>query len=254
MLTGIVIAKNEQQNLKDCLLALKFCSHLVVVDNNSSDETAKIAKTMGAKVFTVDRSADFSFLRNFALKQVNTPWALFIDADERVSAKLAAEISQAILSNHENGFFIRREDIIWGKRLRYGDVSCVDLLRLGRTSAGKWSGKVHEVWNITGSIGRLTTPLDHYAHRDLAAFITSLNYYSGIRAAELVAENKKTNVFEIILYPLFKFIYLWVFKLGFLDGVAGLIHAMTMSFYSFLVRSKLYLLTRGITDTHLRLQ
>ena len=169
---------------------------------------------------------------------------LFVDADEIVSPNLAAEINQAVNNSAIKGYFVHRVDYIWGSQLKHGDVGAVYLLRLGQVGNGLWQGKVHETWNITGVTGRLKEPLLHYPHQTLYAFLQSINSYSDLRAAELKELQIRSGIFPIFLYPLGKFINLWVFKAGILDGIPGLIHALIMSFYSFLVRGKLYLLSK----------
>lgn len=242
MLTAVIITRNEEKNIGRCLEALNFCSEILVLDNNSSDKTSEIAQKMGARVENFSGSDDYSAIRNRALELARNKWVLFVDADEIVSANLGREILAAVTHPEYTGYLIHQVDHLWGRELHYGDVGAVFLLRLGRKSAGLWTGKVHETWAIEGRIGRLQETLDHYPHRTLATFLQSVNRYSGIRAQELFNNGSHAGLFQIIFYPLGKFIYLWLFKLGFLDGTAGLIHAGIMSFYSFLVRGKLYLL------------
>jgi hypothetical protein len=110
--------------------------------------------------------------------------------------------------------------------------------------AGFWHGRVHETWDITGVTGRLEKPLPHYPHQTLYAFLRSINCYSDLRAAELNHHKTRSGLLAILFYPLGKFVNLWLFKAGILDGMPGLVHALVMSFYSFLVRGKLYLKTK----------
>lgn len=242
MLTVVIIAKNEEKNILRCLESLRFCTEVLVIDNNSSDKTVSLARKWGARVENFPDTGDYSAIRNRGLELAGNNWVLFVDADEVVSEKLGREILRAITRQEYLGFLIRRQDYLWGRTLRHGDVGSYYLLRLGRKSVGVWTGKVHETWVIAGTIGRLSAPLDHYPHPTLETFLKSVNLFSTIRAQELFDHGSRSDIFQIILYPLGKFIYLWIYKLGILDGMAGLIHALTMSFYSFLVRGKLFLL------------
>ncbi len=246
MLTVLVLAKNEQENITRCLEGLKFCDQIVIVDDGSTDDTIKIAKKNGAVVLEHELSGDFAAMRNWALEQIKSNWVLFIDADEVVTKELANEIRQAITKVECKGFLIRRLDYMWGKELKHGDVGNVSLLRLARRGAGKWSGKVHEVWKVEGKICRLKNSLLHYPHPDVVFFLKEINKYSSIRAKALCDSGIRSNVLQIIFYPIFKFLWLWIGKLGFMDGTSGFIHAMTMAFYSFLVRGKLWLLYKSI--------
>ncbi len=252
MLTGVVIAKNESDRIARCLDSLSFCDEVIVMDNDSVDDTGKIAKSCGAKVHIYSGTDDFSAIRNAALRVAKNDWVLFVDADEVVPQRLQHEILHALPKSRFDGYFIRRRDYLWGKFLDHGDVGGVSILRLGRKSAGKWRGKVHETWDIKIVSDDIITPLEHYPHKDIASFLMALNHYSKIRAEELHQQKAKSNVISITFYPIAKFIYLWIFRAGFLDGTAGFVHAAIMSFYSFLVRGKLFLLDKGITDSHLR--
>lgn len=241
MLTAVVLTHNEENNLAKCLDSLKFCDEILVVDDNSTDKTFEIAKKYKARVVQHALNGDFSAQRIFALSQIKSGWILFIDADEIVPPPLASEITGRLLKGDSFlGFFIPRVDYLWGKHMHHGDTK-TSLLRLARRGAGEWQGKVHETWHVTGRTGVLTHPLLHYPHPTITDFLRHINIYSTLRAGELRAAGIKTNLLEIIFYPVGKFLYLWIWKLGLADGTRGFISALTMAFYSFLVRGKLYL-------------
>lgn len=276
MLSVVVLAKNEEGEIGECLDTLKWAEELVVINDESTDKTLSIIENLKSKnssyaeasedkaklnVFTRGLKGDFSGQRNFALRQVTTPssirgaqgnWILFVDADERVTPELRAEIQSTISKaclckiNHGsltiNGFYLKREDTIFGRKLKHGETANVKLLRLGRKSAGKWEGKVHETWKIMGKVGELENPLEHYPHKTISDFLEKINDYSTLRARELFDNEITTNLFEIIAYPTGKFFQNYLLRLGFLDKMPGFIVAILMSFHSFLVRSKLYLL------------
>ena len=138
---------------------------------------------------------------------------------------------------------MKRRDYFWGKELKYGETKKVrnqGIVRLVKKGAGKWMGTVHEVFNTVENIGSLNGYINHYPHPTLKEFIEDVNTYSSIRAEELFNQGVKTNIFQIIFYPLIKFKYNYFILLGFLDGPAGFVYSFMMSFHSFLVRSKLY--------------
>ena len=173
---------------------------------------------------------------------IKNDWVFFVDADEIVSKELADEIyrqiSQFLTPVH--GYFIPRRDYLWGKSFRFGEVGTIKLLRLGRKDKGQWIGQVHEKWKIIGSVGTFKNPLEHYPHQSIREFLSEINYYSTLRARELHKRNKAVSRLEIFFYPLGKFILNYFFKLGFLDGVPGIMVCLMMSFHSFLVRGKLW--------------
>jgi glycosyltransferase involved in cell wall biosynthesis len=244
MISAIVLTKNEEKNIEECLQSLSWCDEIIVIDDNSQDRTVDVAKKKGAKVYSHAMENDFSFQRNYGLSKAKNDWVLFIDADERVSSALWYEIMQHTNESisHHVGFLIKREDTMWGKVLKYGETGNIKLLRLAKRNAGKWTGAVHEVWNITGNIVTLQNPLEHYPHPTVEGFLKEINFYTDLRAQELFSKKVTTYWWSILLYPSAKFFLNYVLKRGFSDGLPGLVFALLMSFHSFLVRSKLWLL------------
>ena len=247
MISVIILAKNEEKNIADCLKTIKWCDEIIVIDDNSIDNTAEISKKLNAKVY--QRSLDdFSKQRNFGLSKANSEWILFIDADERVSDGLIFEISNKIhqwadkIENSYSGFYINRTDVLWGQQLKYGETGSIKLIRLARKNRGEWKGKVHEEWKVTGKIGSLKNPIIHYPHQTISEFLKEVNWYTTLRAKELFDQKVKVFFWSIIAYPIGKFLLDFIIKKGILDGQRGLITALIMSFHSFLVRGKLWLM------------
>lgn len=244
MITAVILTKNEEKNIVDCLESLAFCNEVVVIDDDSTDRTVEIAKNRGAKVINRKLKENFSEQRNYALSLVKNGWVLFIDADERVSTKLAKEILDIINNSQHNGFYIKRTDQLFGKELEHGELANKKFIRLGKKEKGKWEGLVHEEWKIQGSIGILKNSIIHFPHPSLTEFISEINFYTTIRAHELYKKGVRASWYSIIFYTKAKFIQTYVFKLGFLDGMPGFILSLIMSLHSFLVRAKLYLLSK----------
>lgn len=246
MISAVVLTKNEEKTIRRCLTSLQWCDEVIVIDDFSSDSTVEIAKKLKATVYQHALDGDFAQQRNFALTKANNDWVLFVDADEVVSKELADEMYQQtsqFLTN-ANGFLVHREDVLWGKVLRYGEVGDITLVRLARQGKGEWVGQVHETWQITPPLVTLKIPLQHYPHQSVAEFLSEINTYSSLRAQELFAQKRRTIFLEILLYPLGKFLVNFFVKQGFRDGIPGLIVASMMSFHSFLVRGKLWQLWR----------
>jgi glycosyltransferase involved in cell wall biosynthesis len=242
--SGVILTKNEENNIVDCIESLQWCNETIVIDDNSADRTVELAKTHKAKVFTHELAGNFSEQRNFGLEKAEGDYVLFIDADERVSLSLQYEIL-SILNNplqQYKGFYFKRKDILWGKELNFGETGNIRLLRLGKKGVGIWRGKVHEKWHIKGETYDFQNTLQHFPHQTLLEFLREINFYTGLRAHELYKEKKKSSIFTIIAYPIGKFGLNYFLKRGFLDGIEGLLLAILMSFHSFLVRGKLWLL------------
>lgn len=243
-LTAIILTKNEEQNISRCLDSLTFCDEIVVIDDNSIDDTVKIAESKGAKIERRELNNDFTSQRNFGLEAAHGEWILFIDADEEVTPELRKEINKVVNSPiQKKAYYIPRRDFWWGRQLRFGEVleaRRLGFIRLVRKHSGKWIGKVHEKYLINSMVGKLNGYINHYPHPTVRDFISEVNMYSTIRAKELLSQGKKASIPEILTVPFAKFIYDYFFLLGFLDGSAGYAYSFFMSFHSFLVRAKLY--------------
>lgn len=242
MISGIVVVKDQAEQLGKCLASLSFCDEILVIDDYSSDNSVEVAEKAGAKVYKHRLQRDFAAQRNFGLEKAKNDWVLFIDADEVVSEELATELYQLTSQflTEVNGYYLKRDDYMWGRKLRFGDAGRTNLLRLAKKSKGKWTGRVHETWDIVGETATLAHPLYHYPHATVKEFLKEINFYSSLRAEELSEKKATVSKLSIIGYPLGKFLQNYVVKLGFLDGTAGIISALMMSFHSFLVRGKLW--------------
>lgn len=245
-ISAVILTKNNQNTLERTLKSVSFAKELLLIDENSTDNTINLAKKYGARVLNRKLNNNFSQQRNFGLKEANEGWILFIDSDEELSNELIKEIKEMKEASY-NSFYIKRRDIFWGRVLRYGEVRAAyrrGIIRLINKNSGKWEGLVHESFFTTKAPGYLRGFINHYSHNSIKEFIKDINNYSTIRAKELQKKGLKTNVFQILFYPLVKFKMNYIFKLGFLDGVPGFIYSFMMSFHSFLVRAKLYQYTR----------
>lgn len=243
MITAVILTKNEEKNIKNCLDHLKWCSEIILIDDYSTDKTIKIARQalrkFKAKIFKRHLNNNFAAQRNFGAKHAAGDWVLFVDADEIVSPKLRNEITKKITKNNKTkGYYLKRTDYFMGKPLAYGETASVKLLRLAQIKSGQWKRKVHEYWNVKGEVECLENHLLHFPHPSLSEFITDINFYSTLHAAEIQKEGKKATVFKVIFYPLAKFFLNYFVKLGFLDGKEGFTIAIIMSFHSFLSWSK----------------
>lgn len=244
-ISAVILTKNEEKNIERCLRSISFCDEIIIIDDYSEDKTIEIVNKVlkSNKVYKVIQrklNNDFAAQRNFGLSKASNEWVLFIDADEQVSSELKKEI----IGHDVYTYFIRRCDYFWGQKLKYGEIKKVreqGIIRFVKKNSGTWVGTVHEVFKTSkNNVAQLNGFIDHYPHQTLKEFLEDINRYSSLRAEELYSAGKKTNAFEIIVFPFGKFIYNYFIKLGFLDGPAGFTYVFMMSFHSFLVRAKLY--------------
>jgi len=253
-ISAVVLTKNEENNIERCLKSIGFCDEIIIIDDDSVDKTINIIQNLKFKVqnynsklkiFQRNLNNDFSGQRNFGMEKATGNWILFVDADEEVTREHKFEIRSTIwrIKFEKNAYYIKRRDFWWGKELKYGEtrkLRDLGIIRLVRKKSGKWTGKVHEIFKPSVSVGLLKSFLNHYPHPSLQDFIGKINYYSSLRAKELYQSGKKPCLCETIFNPFFKFCLNYFIYLGFLDGVPGFAYAFLMSFHSFLVRAKLF--------------
>lgn len=246
MLSAVVLTKNEEKRIAVCLKSLSFCDEIIVIDDNSTDKTRTVAQKYTRSIYQKSLQGNFARARNFGLSKARGNWVLFIDADEIVSSSLKQEIIKTIKQKRKviNGYFINREDIFLGKKMHYGETGNIKLIRLARKEKGLWKRPVHEIWAVRGQVGKLKNPLLHYSHNTISGMLYKIDKYSTINAKYLKSIKSPIHAYDIILYPIGKFLHNYILKCGFLDGIYGLIFAVMMSMHSFLTRAKLYLLTQ----------
>jgi glycosyltransferase involved in cell wall biosynthesis len=251
MVTAVVLTHNNEARIEDTLKGLSWCSEIIVVDDESEDKTKEIASKAGATVLTHSLHGNFAAQRNIGLEAATNEWVLFVDSDECVSPKLAHEIQKVASTSKEVGYYLKRQDYLYGKPLKFGETASVQLLRLGKKGSGMWIRPVHEVWNIPGEHPVLPVPLDHYPHPNITEFLDDINFYSTMNAKEFIRTNRRVTWFEIIFFPLGKFIQNYIIRLGFRDKMPGLLMALFMSFHSFLTRGKVYVYRQNLSKNHL---
>lgn len=245
-LSAIVLAKNEESSIEKCLHSLKLCDEVLVIDDHSSDRTAEIAKKCGAEVFKHDMKSDFAAQRNFGASKARGEWLLYVDADEVVSEELAKEIYSVLHSKESpsnDSYYIRRRDVFWNHELRYGETMKArnkGIIRMMKKESGAWHGTVHEEFIPVSKPGTLQAHMLHYPHQSIRIFLREINLYSSQRAREMLKKHSTVNTFQLIAYPMGKFLLTYFIYLGFLDGAAGFAYSFLMSFHSFMVRAKLY--------------
>ena len=268
MITAIVLTHDDEEYVSRCLESLSWSDEIVVVDDYSTDKTVEIAKRYTKRIFLRSLQEDFSAQRNFGLSKAKSEWVLFVDSDEVVTDDLAKEIklatsplssrgmyqtvrpvaiseiasSKTPRNDNLSGYYLKRIDYWGGSWLTHGETGNVRLLRLARKDAGVWIQPVHEVWDVKGSVGELAHPLLHYPHPNVAQFLNQINRYSSMYATYLFHKGIREPWWHIGAKPIFKFFHNYLIRLGFLDGTAGAVVAIMMSFHSFLVRGKLWLL------------
>ena len=244
-LSVIVITKNEEHNILDCLESVRWANEIVVVDGGSDDKTVDLARRFSQKVY-VKPWEGYAASKNFALEQCTGDWILWLDADERVTKELSEEIQTVVAQGivAQSGFEISRKAFFLGKWIRHSGWYPGYVLRLFRRGSGNWSDKkVHEHLEIQGNIARLNSDLLHYTDPNLWHYFDKFNRYTTLAAEELTSKGEHFRLSQLTVRPLWLFVRMYFLKLGFLDGVQGFILCVLSSCYVFTKYAKLWELT-----------
>lgn len=241
MISTIILYKDEEKSLQSCLGHLAWCSDIVIVID--SHDHAPIPSIHHPNVSISKRllEDDFAKQRNYAMKQAKNHWVLFVDADEELSPELETKLKEFVPDEDFAAYRLPRIDIFWDQKMLCGEVGEAarnGILRLVNRDRGMWTGIVHEKFETKGDTGRLNEVFYHYPHQTIAEFLHDVNYYSSLRAQEIEGRPKWRLIAELLLYPPAKFCNTYLFRLGFMDGVAGFVYSFMMAFHSFLVRAK----------------
>ncbi len=268
----LIPALNEARNIEACLQSVTWSDDIVVVDSGSTDGTGEIARRLGARIVTFNYVTGGPKKKNWALENVPFAheWVLVLDADERITAALAEEITEKVKSNASDfdGFYINRRAFFMGKWIRHAGYYPSWNLRLFRhakaryellpeTSALTGDNEVHEHVLLSGVAGDLANPMDHFAYPTVFDFVQKHNRYSDweARQGDRYYEgllNQQTGVGKLLAgrrilkrlarrlpFPQWqRFIYHYILKAGILDGVEGFIFCRLLAEYEFLIWAK----------------
>jgi glycosyltransferase involved in cell wall biosynthesis len=243
-LSAIIIAKNAEKQIKDCLESLNFwVFEIIVVDTGSIDETCEIAKKYGARVIKYTKGS-FSDWRNKVAREAKGDGFLYIDADERVTPLLRKEIESRIIDQESSisAYAIPRKNILLGRKMKYGGWWPDYVVRLIKKEAfDKWEGELHEQPKIKGSVGKLENPLIHVTHRSLTEMVDKTNEWSEIEARLLYESNHPQIVWwRFFSVALREFWYRAIKKKGFLDGTVGIIEIVYQIYSRMITYAKLW--------------
>lgn len=237
-LTAVILTLNEAAHIRPCLESLSWVDRALVFDSFSQDETVALAQAAGAAVQQC-RFENYAQQRNAALASLHTDWVFFVDADERGSLELGAEIRQVMAQRPEMGWYVPRYNYIFGRLTRgagwYPDYQ----LRLFRYGRVHYERPVHELAVVDGPIGHLHTPLRHYNYRDPAHFHAKQRAYSSYDADILYAQGVRPRPHNFILQPLRQFWWRFVTLGGYRDGGHGARLSLYLAYYEWVKYRKL---------------
>jgi hypothetical protein len=269
----IIAARNEQKNLPRCLESLRDVADIYIIDSQSTDATLEIAHSYSAKVVQFHYQGGWPKKRQWAMENLSFEhdWIMLIDADEVVTPELIAEIRRAIENPNIDGYYISLRMHFLGRVLSHGDVSFWKLVlfrrgkghyecRLRDQDASMADMEIHEHVIVDGPTTCLTNPLIHHNVESLSRYIQKHDEYSNWEARVLLEADRssaelppklfgtqaqrrrwlKRKLYTLPGSPIFLFLYRYFFRLGFLDGVPGLIYCTFQSVQMFHTKAKIY--------------
>ena len=225
-LSAVLITRNAASQLGPCLESLGFCDEILIVDAGSEDDTAALAKRHGARVIRAEWRG-FGPQKQYAVEQAMHDWVLCIDADERVSEPLREGMLAALAAPQFGAYRFARCNRFMGRYLRHGEGYPDWSLRLFDRRRARWSDDmVHEKVLTLTETGTLAGDLLHDSAESLDSYLAKQNRYTTLAAEAALKQGRRASLAKMLLSPLFRFIKFYLLRLGFLDGVPGLVHIL----------------------------
>lgn len=256
-LSVIVIARDEEEMIGDCLKSIEWADEIIVIDNDSRDRTPSIAKKHGATVIplSVETRKEYSKLRNRGLGVARGDWVFYLDADERVTPGLKNEILQAISNQNLEpstqhqpfAYAIPRRNFYLGRQMRFGGSWPDYVKRLFRRDKLKrWRGRLHEEPVFEGKLGHLKEPMIHLTHRDLTSMVEKTRDWSKVEAELLYkAHHPPVTWWRILRIMLSEFWQRGIKLQGWRDGTVGWIEIIFQMFSRFITYAQLWEMQRS---------
>jgi glycosyltransferase involved in cell wall biosynthesis len=244
-LSVVIITKNESANVAACLASVSFATEIVLVDGDSSDGTADIARSHGAVVHTRADWPGFGVQKNRALALARCDWVLSLDADERVTPALRAEIEAAMAQDAVRAFRMPRLSSYCGQAIHHAGWYPDFVTRLFRRGEARFSDDVvHERVLVETPVGTLNSPLLHASFKNFEAVLAKMDRYSSASAQALFQQGRRATLMAAVGHGVWAFVRSYIFRRGFLDGQMGLALAISNGQGSYYRYAKLWLLGR----------
>ena len=244
-LSAVLITRNAASVLEACLDSLAFADEILVVDSSSTDGTVDLARRKGARVVQKEWLG-FGLQKQFAIEQASHDWVLCLDADERVSPELARSIERALAAPASPVYRMARRNRFLGRWLSHGEGYPDWSPRLFNRMNARWSDDlVHEKVLFAVTPGTLEGDLMHDSADDLATYLERQNRYTTLAARQAFEQGRSAGVLHLLFSPVVRFIKFYLMRLGFLDGLPGLLHISIGCVNSYMKYAKLIELRRA---------
>lgn len=245
-LSVTIVAQDEETDIGECVASVAWADEVIVVDGGSRDRTVEIAERAGARVIRQPWMG-YAAQKNFALDRATHDWVLSVDADERVTAELRAEVAAALDREPAyDGYQVPRRSYFLGQWMRHGGWYPDYNLRLFRRGKGRFREReVHERVDVDGSVGFFRAPIDHHTYRTLSEYVQRMDRYSTLAAEELRRAGVSAGPADLLVRPAATFVRMYLVQRGFLDGFRGLMLAGCYASYTFFKYAKAWELARA---------
>jgi glycosyltransferase involved in cell wall biosynthesis len=244
-LSVTLITRDAAGQLADCLASVAFADEIVVVDSGSIDDTVELARRHGARVLEHEWLG-FGPQKQLAVDAASHDWVLCVDADERVSPELRGQIVSELKAPRGFVYAIPRRNRFLGRWLRHGEGYPDWSVRLFHRAHARWGSEpVHEKVVSRSPVLRLSADLLHDSAETLEKYLDKQNRYTSLQAEAMHAEGRRANALQLTISPVLRFFKYYVLRLGFLDGVPGLVHIAIGCMNSFNKYAKLRALERS---------
>ena len=224
--TAIIPTFNEEENIERAIQNVQFADEIIIIDSYSTDKTLAIAKKFNTRI--IQREFDnFSAQKNYAISKAQNDWIFMLDADERLSKSAKNEIIQVLNKNiSTSAFWMNRQNFLLNKKINYSGWQNDKVIKLFNRKKARYNGKlVHEEISYKGTAKLLKNKLLHYTYKNNQEYKNKITLYSKLKAQELFKEGVKPTLYHFYFKPIYRFIYHYILKLGFLDGKNGYIIA-----------------------------
>jgi glycosyltransferase involved in cell wall biosynthesis len=241
-LTVIIPCKNEREHIRACIVsAQQVANEVLVADSGSTDGTLEIARQLSCRVISREYRTSGDF-KNWAIPQAAHEWVLILDADERVTPKLAAEIRAVLANPKHDGYWIYRRNHFLGRPIRFGPWKNDRCLRLFRRDLGRYVGATDhaEVELESGTEGRLRERMTHYTCASYPQYLLKIARYAEVQSRVWHAQGRRTHWSQLLLRSPLRFFQGYVLRLGFLDGLAGIQVCTLVAYMSYLKHAYLW--------------
>ena len=232
-LAVLILTKNEEKNIVDCIRSAAFADEILVIDSGSTDRTQQLAERIGARFIAHPMNdGGFAGQRNYALTQTDAEWVFYLDADERLTPAAVNEIKKIVAADKQIAYRIKRSNVVFGQMMKYGGCAPDWSDRLFPRVSVHWQGKVHEYAETELAMRMMTYGMEHYTYAEWNRYFEKFNHYTTMAAQAICQSGKPVGKKTAIAHALFAFFRNYILRRGVCDGFFGFIMAIMASVYT----------------------